>query len=157
MALSKGGDIRVLQEMRTYSSTRIFTSFEGSNTQAASEPTRSMRDTSIGQSPKSFAKMKGGWMIADRWQSVIIFQPFSRPPESAVILSGDSLAGATRAIVSARRETMKRYGTHDIDNRDSEQVYYYMEARIEALKQRIQELESEKKTLQANHSRTQVA
>jgi len=101
--------------------------------------------------------MKGGWMIADRWQSVIIFQPFSRPPESAVILSGDSLAGATRAIVSARRETMKRYGTHDIDNRDSEQVYYYMEARIEALKQRIQELESEKKTLQANHSRTQVA
>ena len=52
---------------------------------------------------------------------------------------------------------MRLYGTRDIDNRDSEQVYYYMEARIEALKQRIQELESEKETLQANHSRTQVA
>jgi phage shock protein A len=52
---------------------------------------------------------------------------------------------------------MRLYGTRDIDNRDSEQVYYYMEARIEALKQRIQELESEKETLQANHSRRQVA
>ena len=52
---------------------------------------------------------------------------------------------------------MKLYGTRDIDNRDSEQVYYYMEARIEALKQRIQELEAEKETLRARHSRTQVA
>jgi hypothetical protein len=52
---------------------------------------------------------------------------------------------------------MKLYGTRDIDNRDSEQVYYYMEARIEALKQRIQELEAEKETLNAHHSRKQVA
>ena len=52
---------------------------------------------------------------------------------------------------------MKRYGTRDIDNRDSEQVYYYMEARIEALMQRIKELETEKETLRARHSRTQVA
>jgi hypothetical protein len=27
---------------------------------------------------------------------------------------------------------MKLYGTREIDNRDSEQVYYYMEARIDA-------------------------
>lgn len=52
---------------------------------------------------------------------------------------------------------MKLYGTRDIDNRDSEQVYKYMEARIEALKQRIQELETEKEILNAHHSRKQVA
>ena len=52
---------------------------------------------------------------------------------------------------------MKLYGTREIDNRDSEQVYDYMEARIEALKQRIHELEAEKETLQANQWRTQVA
>ena len=52
---------------------------------------------------------------------------------------------------------MKLYGTRDIDNRDSEQVYRYMEARIEALKQRIQELETEKATPQADYSRRQVA
>ena len=52
---------------------------------------------------------------------------------------------------------MKLYGPRDIDNRDSEQVYYYMEARIEALKQRIKELESEKETLNAHRSRKQVA
>jgi len=93
-------------------------------------------------------------MIAERWEGVIIFYPTTEKCRDTFWrFSG----GGHRAIVSARRETMKRYGTHDIDNRDSEQVYYYMEARIEALKQRIQELESEKKTLQANHSRTQVA
>ena len=48
---------------------------------------------------------------------------------------------------------MKLYGTREIDNRDSERVYEYMEARIEALKRRIQELESEKETLQANQHR----
>jgi cell division protein FtsB len=45
---------------------------------------------------------------------------------------------------------MKLYGTRVIDNRDSEQVYDYMEARIEALKHRIQELETEKEALSAN-------
>jgi hypothetical protein len=98
--------------------------------------------------------MKGGWIIAERWQGVIIFHPTTgRCP----ILSGDSLACDTRAIVYGRRETMKLYGTRDIDNRDSEQVYDYMESCIEALKQRIQELETEKETLRARHSRTQVA
>jgi prefoldin subunit 5 len=52
---------------------------------------------------------------------------------------------------------MKRYGTREIDNRDSEQVYDYMESCIEALKQRIQELEAEKESLRTPHSRTQVA
>jgi phage shock protein A len=52
---------------------------------------------------------------------------------------------------------MKLFGTREIDNRDTEQVYDYMEARIEALKQRIHELEAEKESLQANHWHTQVA
>ena len=52
---------------------------------------------------------------------------------------------------------MKLYGTRDIDNRDSEQVYYYMEARIEALKQRIKELEAQKESLLARYSSKQVA
>jgi len=52
---------------------------------------------------------------------------------------------------------MKLYGTREIDNRDSEQVYYYMEARIEALKQRIKELEAQKESLRARHSCKQVA
>ena len=34
-----------------------------------------------------------------------------------------------------------RHKAHDFDNRDSEQVYGYLEARIEALKRRIVELE----------------
>jgi prefoldin subunit 5 len=52
---------------------------------------------------------------------------------------------------------MKLYGTREIDNRDREEVYDYMEACIEALKQRIQELEAEKQSLRSHHSRTQVA
>ena len=40
-----------------------------------------------------------------------------------------------------------RYETRDIDNRDSGQMYEYMEARIEALKRRIMELEAETETL----------
>lgn len=48
---------------------------------------------------------------------------------------------------------MELYGTREIDNRDIEQVYNYMEARIEALKHRIQELETEKEALQANQHR----
>ena len=42
---------------------------------------------------------------------------------------------------------MKLFGTREIDNRDSEQVYGYMEARIEVLKRRIHELEAEKQAL----------
>ncbi len=52
---------------------------------------------------------------------------------------------------------MKLYGTREIDNRDSQQVYDYMEARIEALKKRIQELEAQKEALQMNHPRAHVA
>jgi len=52
---------------------------------------------------------------------------------------------------------MKLYGTRVTDNRDSEQVYAYMEAGIEALKQRIEELETEKEALRANHCCTHVA
>ena len=47
---------------------------------------------------------------------------------------------------------MKLFGTREIDNRDSEQVYGYMEARIEVLKRRIHELEAEKEALHSNHS-----
>jgi hypothetical protein len=66
-------------------------------------------------------------------------RPYSTPflcekagTESADIRSGHSLADIQQAIVSARIKTMKLYGTREIDNRDSEQVYYYMEARIDA-------------------------
>ena len=40
-----------------------------------------------------------------------------------------------------------RYRPYDYDNRDAAQMYEYMEARIEALKQRIQHLETENKTI----------
>jgi hypothetical protein len=39
---------------------------------------------------------------------------------------------------------MKQRGGYEFDNRDSAEVYQYMEARIEALKRRIQELEAGK-------------
>jgi hypothetical protein len=47
---------------------------------------------------------------------------------------------------------MKLFGTREIDNRDTEQVYGYMEARIEVLKRRIHELEAEKEALHSNDS-----
>jgi hypothetical protein len=43
---------------------------------------------------------------------------------------------------------MRRRPAYEFDNRDSEQVYGYMEARIDALKQRIKQLEAEKEALQ---------
>jgi phage shock protein A len=46
---------------------------------------------------------------------------------------------------------------HPYSRQGAEQVYDYMEACIEALKQRIQELEAEKQSLRSHHSRTQVA
>jgi hypothetical protein len=42
---------------------------------------------------------------------------------------------------------MRQYGVYEFDNRDSTEVYQYMEARIEALKRRIVELETENETL----------
>jgi len=42
---------------------------------------------------------------------------------------------------------MMRYVTYEIDNRDSEQMYGYLEARIEAMRRRITELEIENQKL----------
>jgi hypothetical protein len=42
---------------------------------------------------------------------------------------------------------MKHYTKHEFDNRDTGQVYEYMEARIEALKRRILQLEHENETM----------
>ena len=42
---------------------------------------------------------------------------------------------------------MKHYTTYEFDNRDSSQMYDYTEARIEALKRRIFQLEEENRTL----------
>ena len=42
---------------------------------------------------------------------------------------------------------MMRYETSQIDNRDSDQMYGYLEARIDAMKRRIHELEIENETL----------
>jgi hypothetical protein len=72
--------------------------------------------------------------------------------QKCLILSGDSLAGRNRAIVLAGGNAMKLFGTREIDNRDTEQVYGYMEARIEVLKRRIHELEAEKEALRSNDS-----
>jgi len=44
-------------------------------------------------------------------------------------------------------EQMNRYATHDFDNRDSAQMYEYLEARIEVMKRRIAELEIENQSL----------
>jgi phage shock protein A len=45
---------------------------------------------------------------------------------------------------------VKRYKTRQIDNRDATEMYDYMEARIEALKRRILQLEAENETLRWN-------
>jgi len=42
---------------------------------------------------------------------------------------------------------MKQYGVYEFDNRDSTQMYEYLEARIEALKGRIEQLEAENNAL----------
>lgn len=47
---------------------------------------------------------------------------------------------------------MTRYETYQIDNRDAEQMYGYLEARIDALKRRIAELESENQKLRWQQS-----
>ena len=46
-----------------------------------------------------------------------------------------------------------RNQTRDIDNRDSSDMYEYMEARIEALKRRIVELERETEVLRKQAER----
>jgi hypothetical protein len=47
---------------------------------------------------------------------------------------------------------MNVHGTYEIDNRDSAQVYEYLEARIEVLKRRIYELEKENHMLRVHSS-----
>jgi len=42
---------------------------------------------------------------------------------------------------------MKHYARYEFDNRDAAQMYEYLEARIQALKGRIGELERENETL----------
>lgn len=47
---------------------------------------------------------------------------------------------------------MMRYKAIDCDNRDSGEMYNYMEARIEALQRRIFQLQEENKTLLSQQS-----
>src|SRR5262249_31398227 len=49
----------------------------------------------------------------------------------------------------SRNFNMRRYGMYEFDNRDSAQMYEYLEARIEALKGLIQQLEAENEALRA--------
>jgi hypothetical protein len=47
---------------------------------------------------------------------------------------------------------MRRYKAYDFDNRDSGEMYNYMEARIEALQRRISQLQEENETLRSQQS-----
>jgi hypothetical protein len=53
---------------------------------------------------------------------------------------------------AVQEETMLRYETSQFDNRDSEQMYEYLESRIEALKRRVEELELENNKLRWEQS-----
>jgi len=44
---------------------------------------------------------------------------------------------------------MRRYKAYDFDNRDAGQMYEYMEARIEALRRRVFQLQEENETLRS--------
>jgi cell division protein FtsB len=48
---------------------------------------------------------------------------------------------------------MRSTTSRQFDNRDAEQMYEYMEARIEALKRRIHELQTENETLKWKNER----
>ena len=52
---------------------------------------------------------------------------------------------------------MIRTRTHDIDNRNSGQMYDYLEARVDALKRRIAELENENAVLTSQWSQACVS
>ena len=49
---------------------------------------------------------------------------------------------------------MKGYKSYEFDNRDSAQMYDYMEARIEALKRRVFQLEEENQKLRREQPET---
>jgi len=51
---------------------------------------------------------------------------------------------------------MIRTRAYDFDNRDSGQMYEYFEARIDALKRRVAELEDEKAALTSQWSQARV-
>jgi uncharacterized small protein (DUF1192 family) len=51
---------------------------------------------------------------------------------------------------------MTQYRAYEFDNRDSAQVYQYMEARIEALKRRIEQLKAEKKARSGDLNSTNI-
>jgi len=55
----------------------------------------------------------------------------------------------------ARRGNVKRYGIREVDNRDSGEMYEYMEARIEVLRKRVLELEGEVEKLRWKESAEQ--
>jgi hypothetical protein len=57
--------------------------------------------------------------------------------------SGDFPPYVTAGYCTVRRANVKRYETREVDNRDSREMYGYMEARIEVLKRRVLELEGE--------------
>ena len=44
---------------------------------------------------------------------------------------------------------MSRYEMYEVDNRDANQMYEYLEARIEIMKRRITELENENQSLRS--------
>jgi hypothetical protein len=46
-------------------------------------------------------------------------------------------------LLGMEARPMRRNQTYEFDNRDSQEMYTYLEARIEAMKRRIQELEME--------------
>jgi phage shock protein A len=52
---------------------------------------------------------------------------------------------------------MIRTRTHDFDNRDSGQMYDYLEARVDALKRRIAELEDENAVLTSQGSQARIS
>ena len=52
---------------------------------------------------------------------------------------------------------MIRTRAHDIDNRDSGEMYDYLEARVDALKRRIAELEGENAVLTSQWSQARVS
>jgi cell division protein FtsB len=52
---------------------------------------------------------------------------------------------------------MKQYTRYEFDNRDSGQMYEYLEARIEALKRRIAQLEAENDALRYELSNSYAA
>jgi hypothetical protein len=54
---------------------------------------------------------------------------------------------ASKEVLPQEEENMARYTIHVVDNRDANQMYEYLEARIEAMKRRIEELETENQSM----------